>query len=53
MFRISLDANHLEAPVERVTGWDVPYPLYAREKGFLPDAERIFTALKTTLSAEA
>ena len=43
----------LEAPVARVTGWDVPYPLYAREKAFLPDGDRIFGALKTTLEVEA
>src|SRR5207237_916424 len=43
----------LEAPVARVTGWDVPYPLYAREKAFLPDADRIFGAIQATLSAEA
>jgi pyruvate dehydrogenase E1 component beta subunit len=39
----------LKAPVARVTGWDVPYPLYAREKAFLPDADRVFAALQTTL----
>jgi pyruvate dehydrogenase E1 component beta subunit len=41
----------LEAPVARVTGWDVPYPLYAREKAFLPDAERIAQAIRATLDA--
>ena len=39
--------------LRRVTGWDVPYPLYAREKAFLPDADRIFGAIQATLSAEA
>ena len=42
----------LRAPVARVTGWDVPYPLYAREKAFLPDADRIFTAIRSTLDAQ-
>jgi len=42
----------LKAPVARVTGWDVPYPLYAREKAFLPDADRIFAAVEETLRAE-
>lgn len=42
----------LRAPVARVTGWDIPYPLYAREKAFLPDAERIAAALTATLAAE-
>jgi pyruvate/2-oxoglutarate/acetoin dehydrogenase E1 component len=32
---------YLEAPVERVTGFDVPFPLYAREEDYLPDPERI------------
>ena len=31
----------LEAPVVRVTGYDVPFPLYAREEAYLPDPERI------------
>jgi pyruvate dehydrogenase E1 component beta subunit len=43
----------LEAPVARVTGWDVPYPLYAREKAFLPDPERVFAAIRATLDAVA
>ncbi|MFB6183899.1 MAG: alpha-ketoacid dehydrogenase subunit beta [Haloarculaceae archaeon] len=30
-----------EAPVTRVTGFDVPYPLYALEDYYLPEAERI------------
>ncbi|PSP31988.1 alpha-ketoacid dehydrogenase subunit beta [Halobacteriales archaeon QH_10_67_22] len=30
-----------EAPVERVTGFDVPYPLYALEDYYLPEADRI------------
>jgi pyruvate dehydrogenase E1 component beta subunit len=28
---------YLEAPVERVTGYDVPYPLFARENDYLSD----------------
>jgi pyruvate dehydrogenase E1 component beta subunit len=42
----------LRAPIARVTGWDVPYPLYAREKAFLPDASRILSAIQATLGAE-
>jgi pyruvate dehydrogenase E1 component beta subunit len=30
-----------EAPVTRVTGFDVPYPLYALEDYYMPEAERI------------
>lgn len=30
-----------KAPVVRVTGYDVPYPLYRLEKGYLPGVERV------------
>jgi len=30
-----------EAPVERITGFDVPFPLYALEDYYLPEAARI------------
>jgi len=30
-----------EAPIQRVTGFDVPYPLYALEDYYLPEPERI------------
>jgi len=36
----------LEAPVERVTGWDTPVPFYARENAFLPDAISIERAIE-------
>ena len=32
---------HLEAPVQRVTGFDAVMPYYKLEKAYLPDAERI------------
>jgi len=35
-----------EAPVERVTGFDVPYPLYALEDYYLPEPERIEDAIR-------
>jgi pyruvate dehydrogenase E1 component beta subunit len=35
-----------EAPVERVTGWDVPYPLYDLEDFQLPNAARIVDAIE-------
>jgi pyruvate dehydrogenase E1 component beta subunit len=31
----------LEAPIERVTGFDVPVPLYKLENYYLPNAQRI------------
>jgi pyruvate/2-oxoglutarate/acetoin dehydrogenase E1 component len=39
---------YLEAPVERVTGYDVPMPLFAREEAYLPDAEDIEGAIDRT-----
>ena len=40
---------YLEAPVERVTGYDVPVPLFAREDDYLPDAERIRDGIRRAL----
>jgi pyruvate/2-oxoglutarate/acetoin dehydrogenase E1 component len=42
---------YLEAPVRRVTGYDVPYPLFAREDEYLPDEERIRDGIERALSA--
>jgi len=36
-----------EAPIERVTGFDVPYPLYALEDYYLPNAARIEDAIRS------
>ena len=36
---------HLEAPVQRVCGWDTPFPL-AFEDFYLPDQHRCFEAIK-------
>jgi pyruvate dehydrogenase E1 component beta subunit len=41
---------HLEAPVARVAGYDVHVPYFAREQAYLPDAERIVGAARSTLS---
>ncbi|MBW2443777.1 MAG: alpha-ketoacid dehydrogenase subunit beta [Deltaproteobacteria bacterium] len=35
---------YLEAPIERVTGFDVVMPLFSREKAYLPDEQRILRA---------
>ena len=35
-----------EAPVERVTGYDVPYPLYALEDYYMPNAERVAAGIE-------
>jgi 2-oxoisovalerate dehydrogenase E1 component beta subunit len=39
---------HLEAPIERVTGWDTPYP-HALEWAYFPGPERVGAALKRAL----
>ncbi len=39
----------LRAPVERVTGPDVPYPPYAWEDFYLPNRERLVEAVRRTL----
>lgn len=40
---------YLEAPIRRVTGYDVPFPLYAREGAYLPNEERILQAIEETI----
>ncbi|MET0983813.1 MAG: alpha-ketoacid dehydrogenase subunit beta [Steroidobacteraceae bacterium] len=39
---------HLEAPIQRVTGWDTPYP-HAFEWEYFPGQKRIAAALKTVM----
>jgi pyruvate dehydrogenase E1 component beta subunit len=41
---------HLEAPVLRVGGFDIPYPAAKLEEVFLPDADRILEAVDRVLS---
>ena len=41
---------HLEAPIERVTGWDTPYP-HAQEWAYFPGPDRVAAAFKRTLEA--
>ncbi len=41
---------HLEAPVERVTGWDTPYP-HAFEWEYFPGPARVGAALKKVMEA--
>ncbi|WP_227357012.1 alpha-ketoacid dehydrogenase subunit beta [Haladaptatus salinisoli] len=41
---------YLESPVQRVTGYDVPYPFFAREGAYLPDAERIERGIERALT---
>jgi len=39
---------HLEAPIERVTGWDTPYP-HAFEWDYFPGPARVIAAMRRTL----
>jgi pyruvate dehydrogenase E1 component beta subunit len=38
-----------EAPINRVTGFDVPFPLYALEDYYLPEAARIEDGIRETV----
>jgi 2-oxoisovalerate dehydrogenase E1 component beta subunit len=40
------EIDSLEAPIRRVTGYDVPYPLYALEHAYLPNVERVVHAVE-------
>lgn len=42
----------LEAPITRVTGYDVPVPMYALEDAFRPDVERVSQAMQEVLAFE-
>jgi 2-oxoisovalerate dehydrogenase E1 component beta subunit len=41
---------HLEAPIERVTGWDTPYP-HAQEWDYFPGPARVGAGLKRVMEA--
>ena len=41
---------HLEAPVLRVGGYNIPYPPSRHEEVFLPDLDRVLNAVETVLS---
>ncbi|MEE4239923.1 MAG: alpha-ketoacid dehydrogenase subunit beta [Desulfopila sp.] len=40
---------YLEAPVKRVTGYDIIIPYFSREKWYVPDVARIIEAARSTL----
>jgi pyruvate dehydrogenase E1 component beta subunit len=42
---------YLEAPIARVTGFDVVIPLFSKEQAYLPNAQRITKAARKLLSA--
>jgi pyruvate dehydrogenase E1 component beta subunit len=41
---------YLEAPIKRITGYDVPIPYFSKEHFYLPEAEKIVAACRQTLS---
>jgi pyruvate dehydrogenase E1 component beta subunit len=41
---------YLEAPIERVTGYDVITPLFSRESAYIPNAQRILRAARKALN---
>jgi|CXWL01.1.fsa_nt_gi pyruvate dehydrogenase E1 component beta subunit len=41
---------HLEAPIKRVTGYDVQFPYFARERAYLPNSDRIVNAAREVLA---
>jgi 2-oxoisovalerate dehydrogenase E1 component beta subunit len=42
---------HLEAPIERVAGWDTPYP-HAFEWQYFPGQKRIAAGIRKVMEAE-
>src|SRR5206468_3160336 len=47
---MELAFDHLQAPVGRVTGWDVPYPPASLEEHYLPSVERICDAARSAVT---
>ena len=43
---------YLEAPVERVAGWDTPYP-HAHEWAYFPSPQRVANAMRRVVAGEA
>jgi len=41
---------YLEAPIERVTGYDIIIPLFSREKAYLPNEQRLLRAARKVLN---
>ena len=41
---------YLEAPIIRITGYDLPIPYFSKERAYLPDADKVLEAARKTLS---
>ena len=44
--------EYLEAPIKRLTGYDIPFPYFQTEQFFLPDADDIIQAVRETMAWE-
>ena len=44
--------EHLEAPINRITGYDIHFPFFQVEQHYLPDADTIIEGVKETLAWE-
>ena len=42
--------EYLEAPVKRITGFDIPYPYFQVEEHFLPESDEIVAAIIETIA---
>jgi pyruvate dehydrogenase E1 component beta subunit len=42
---------YLEAPIERVTGYDLIIPYFSREKSYIPSVQRIAAAARKSLNS--
>ncbi|MCP4247340.1 MAG: alpha-ketoacid dehydrogenase subunit beta [bacterium] len=47
---VETSLDYLEAPIQRITGYDVHFPYFARERAFMPNAERIVHVARETLA---
>ena len=44
--------EYLEAPIKRITGFDIPFPYFQVEEHFLPESEEIVDAIRETIAWE-
>lgn len=44
--------EHLQAPIKRVTGYDIHFPFFQVEQHYLPDSDTIVDAVRQTLAWE-
>ena len=44
--------EYLQAPIRRVTGYDIHFPFFQVEQHYLPDSETIVQAARETLAWE-